>query len=130
MRRNHLDDDDEIVKDKGVVRVPLYMRDAASFDGRLNRPGPRTLDMLDGASVPVGHLGWNQRAGEFGFNPSEESARAYEEMKQRQSNMWRSPARAAADTERAAEPPLCADAREDAYQRYKNWLVHAWRGSR
>lgn len=56
--------------------------------------------------------------------------RAYNEMVRRTENAWKSEARRIADTERAAEPPVCEDAREDAYQRYKNWLANAWRAAR
>jgi hypothetical protein len=90
------------------IRVPMMMRDHARDDDALHRPGFR-----------------------YGTDEQQaESRRAYDEMVRGMENAWKSPERIAADTERAAEPPLCEDAREDAYQRYKNWLVNAWRGSR
>jgi hypothetical protein len=43
---------------------------------------------------------------------------------------WRTPQRIAEDTERAAEPPLSEDPREDAYLKYKIRMANAWRGAR
>jgi hypothetical protein len=107
-------DDEErkrILRDGEVLHVPCMARDSAlppvpGFDAyHLHRPGPRST-MSDAAVA------------------------AYHEMIKRNEGAWRSPQRAVADTERDAEPPLCEDAREDAYQRHKKWLVNAWRGAR
>jgi hypothetical protein len=107
------DDDAErkrkVLRDGEALHVPTMLRDAApGFDASLHRPGYRVADQA----------------------AQDARDRAYADYCRRQESAWKSPQQAVADTERAAEPPLCEDAREDAYQRYKNWLVNAWRGAR
>ena len=88
--------------------------------------------MMDGRSVAVDcGLGGPHRPG-FRYSPEAQAVRdkAYDTMVKTAENAWKTAAQAAADTERFAEPPLCEDAREDAYLRYKDRLANAWRGAR
>jgi hypothetical protein len=80
--------------------------------------------MMDSSRLPTIDYGGDPLAAHRpGFRRAADQAvrdtsdRAYDEMVKQAQNAWKSETQRIADTERAAEPPLCEDAREDAYQR-------------
>src|SRR5262245_43344542 len=95
-------DDDDVVRDGKFVRVPMMI-----MDGRT-------------VAVDCGPGGPNRPGFRYSREGQAVRDKAYDEMVKRTENAWKSEARRIADTERAAEPPLCEDARENAYQQYKN----------
>ena len=113
--RHGIEDDDDIVRDGERVRVPMMLMDSSRMVAIDCGPG--------GPHRP-------------GFRVSTDKAvyaardKAYDAMIKRTSDAWKSVERREADVEIAAEPPLCEDAREDAYQRYKMRMANAWRGTR
>jgi len=115
MARRRFDDDkdDDIVADGEIVRVRMLARDG------------RTV------AIDCGPGGPHRPGFRVSTDQAAQAARdkAYDAMVKEAENAWKSEAQRIADIEFAAEPPLCEDAREDAYQRYKKRMVNAWRGS-
>jgi hypothetical protein len=115
--QRQFDDDDDALDERGIlkpgrsIRVRMVAMDSAAI-------------ATDG--IPFDHHRPGYR---FVGDRSAQDA-AYNEMVRREQSAWKTAAQVAADTERAAEPPLSEDPREDAYLKYKNWLANAWRGAR
>jgi hypothetical protein len=118
-RNRNNPDDEDVLRDGQVLRVPTHLmdslqrsvasaRDGTVFDASLHRPGFRAA----------------------GQASDDARTRAYDEMCRDMADAWKSDAQRIADTARAAEPPLCEDARENAYLKYKKWLANAWRDTR
>jgi hypothetical protein len=116
MRRRNINDD-EPLRDGERVRVPMIMMDSNRMtaidygDDPLARHKPGFRRAADQAMRDAGH-------------------RAYDGRVKRMSDAWKSVERREADVEIAAEAPLCEDACEDAYQRYKRRKENAWRSKR
>jgi hypothetical protein len=106
---DEIDDEHKVLRDGERVRVPLVMMDG------------RTVAVDCGPGGP-------HRPG-FRYNREAQAVRdeSYDAMVQQAANAWKSDTRRIADTERAAKPPLCEDAREDAYRRYIARTEAAWR---
>jgi hypothetical protein len=116
----HEIDEDErkrVLKDGERLRVALIAMDATQ----------KAVVAADGDPLSLHKPGYR-----FATDRAVQDARdqAYDEMVKAAESACKSEAQRIADTERAAEPPLCKDAREDAYQRYKNRMANAWRGAR
>jgi hypothetical protein len=115
MMRYENDDDafDErgVIKPGRAIRVPILAMDAAQI-------------AADG--IPLDHHRPGYR---FVGDRSAQDA-AYTQMIRRQEAAWKTPAQAAADIERASQPPVCTDERENAYEQHRRWLENAWRGAR
>ncbi|HMF29764.1 MAG TPA: hypothetical protein VKE42_13380 [Candidatus Cybelea sp.] len=109
-------DDDEIIRNGGKIRVPMMMMDSS-----------RTVAIDYGDDPPAAHRPGFRRAADPAMRDA--SDKAYDAMLKRMSNAWKSVERREADAEIAAEAPLCEDPSEDAYQRYKKRMANAWRGS-
>lgn len=123
------DDDDTVVPDGGVVRVPLYLTD--SMQGV-----PAGLRFHDGMGHPAGH----KRGYVFGGNAEQRQrvAAAYDERTTRLQHAWRISAVAAERNEMqleawrkpGARPGLRQDASLDraaAYSEYLSRIENRWR---
>jgi hypothetical protein len=120
MRHDDEIDDDErkrVLKDGERLRVALTAMDATR----------KAVVAADGDPLSLHKPGYR-----VSTDRAVQDARdqAYDEMVKAAGNSWKSEAQRIADAECAAEPPLCQDSREDAYQRHKNRMANAWRGAR
>jgi hypothetical protein len=123
------DDDDDILRDGEVLRVPLRMMDGWQHDmskhfDQLRRDG---ASLHDGLGGEVGHRPGFAMTNDAAIRDARAQARTKYIKEVR--DAWQPPPTSALPDHQQDRSPM-NDAREEAYQAYKTAISGAWRSGR